>query len=253
MPTVTVNLPAENLTSVLGNVTSPFVVVSELLKNGVDAGANAVTVIIDTTLGEVKIIDDGKGFTVEEITDLGTASESRKKREGNFRNPDGEMLLGSKGLAIFSAFSLGNEVKIITKNTENKAYKIDWIRSGKEFSYDEIDASNISEGTEVSISGINFSEMLLLSSEKELRKLKHISIRNFKKNSSIPKVILIKDSQYIDMEMKNIEDFSEDFTAKVSFVYNRKNNVLEYKYEVDDPRISKEKIVFKLSDSTNIK
>jgi hypothetical protein len=252
MPKVLVNLPSENLTNVLGNVTSPFVVISELIKNGVDAGANAVTINIDTGKSEIKIIDDGKGFTIEEIIELGIASESRKKRDMNLKNPAGEMFLGSKGLAIFSAFSLGSKVRIRTKNVNDKAYIINWDKGEKEFDYDEAEPSDISEGTEVLISGINFNEMLLLASEKELMKFKHISIRNFKKDSNIPKVILIKDSQYIDIDLKNIEDFSEDFTAKVSFAYNRKKNVLEYQYECGDQRVSKEKIFFNLSDKIDI-
>jgi hypothetical protein len=252
MPKVLVNLPSENLTTVLGNVTSPFVVISELIKNGVDAGANAVTINIDTNKSEIKIIDDGKGFTIEEIIELGIASESRKKRDTNLKSPGGEMFLGSKGLAIFSAFSLGSKVTIRTKNENNEAYVINWIKGEKEFDYYEVESSEISEGTEVLISGINFKEMLLLASEKELIKFKHISIRNFKKDLNIPKVILLKDSQYIDIDLKNIEDFSEDFTAKVSFAYNRKKNILEYQYECGDPRISKEKIFFNLSEKIDI-
>lgn len=181
MPKVLVNLPGENLTNVLGNVTSPFVVISELIKNGVDAGANAVTIKIDTTNSEIKIIDDGKGFTLEEIIELGIASESRKKRGVNLKNPAGEMFLGSKGLAIFSAFSLGSKVRIRTRNENNRAYIINWNKGEKEFDYYETDSSDISEGTEVLISEINFKEMLLLASEKELIKFKHISIEISKK------------------------------------------------------------------------
>lgn len=252
MTKVPINLPSENVTNVLGNVTSPFVVISELVKNGVDAGANAVTINIDTENSQVKIIDDGKGVTKEEIIELGIASESRKKRENNLKSPTGEMFLGSKGLAIFSAFSLGSKVRIKTKNENNGAYIIEWDKGQKDFDYYEIDSHDGSEGTEILISGINFKEMLLLSSERELKKFKHISIRNFKKNINIPRIILLKNSNYIDTDLKNIQDFSDDFTAKESFSYSRKENTLEYRYEIDDPRISKKKVTFQLSDNIDM-
>lgn len=92
------------------------------------------------------------------------------------------MLLGNKGLAIFSAFSLGKKLTIRTKNKLNECFVIDWEKETNNLSYRRADDDDtIIQGTEILIFEIDNNDMLLLTLDKELTKFKHISLKNFKK------------------------------------------------------------------------
>lgn len=111
MEELAVEFSVDDVISVISNVTSPFVVISELIKNGVDANASEVSVNLDTLNGSISIKDNGDGFTRIEIMELAKIAQSSKKRDNYLQNNSGNTLLGSKGLAIYSIFSLGKKWK----------------------------------------------------------------------------------------------------------------------------------------------
>jgi HSP90 family molecular chaperone len=81
MNSVEIKVEEENIVEIIGNVTSPFVVLSELIKNGVDANAKSVTVHIDTLKKTIKVVDNGDGFTLDDILNIANVASSNKKRE----------------------------------------------------------------------------------------------------------------------------------------------------------------------------
>ncbi|PZT55625.1 ATP-binding protein [Paenibacillus silvae] len=253
MQIVDITMNKESLIEVLGNVTSPLVVLSELIKNGVDANAKSVTIFIDTNKNSIKVVDNGDGFTEENINQLGIAASSNKKREDFLYNSSGRMLLGSKGLAFFSVFSLGNKIEVRTKNIDGKCYIIKWSKEDGKLIYDQVYNEDYSKGTEIMISGVESNDLVLLSSEKELNKLKHISLINFKKDVKLPKVAIFLDDVPFDISVEHIENFSGDFDAIVAFKYDESTNTLKYSYEVNDDRIISKEIEINLNDNIDAK
>lgn len=252
MNSVEIKIEEANIVEVIGNVTSPFVVISELIKNGVDANAKSVTVHIDTLNKQIRVIDNGDGFTIEDILSIGIVAMSSKKRDNFIYNNDGEMLLGSKGLAFYSMFSLGNKIEVKSLNSKGHKYYFEWEKGKKEFYYDVIDDEDYSIGTEILIKGIDDDNILLLSSEKELNKFKHISLYNFQKKPSIPKVIVVKDDIRFDLDVENINRFADEFNSVVTFNYDNAANTLNYSYEVADKRIKNKIFSINLDDNINI-
>ncbi|WP_348621574.1 ATP-binding protein [Paenibacillus polymyxa] len=252
MNSVEIRVEEENIVEVIGNVTSPFVVLSELIKNGVDANAKSVTVHIDTLNNSIKVVDNGDGFTLEDILNIGNVASSNKKRDDYLHNKNGEMLLGSKGLAFYSMFSLGEKIEVKSLNTKGHKYYFEWFKGEKRYYYDQVDHENYALGTEILISGIEEDNILLLSSEKELNKFKHISLYNFQEKITVPKVIVIKDGIRFDLEVENINDFKEEFDAIVSFNYEHETNTLKYKYDVNDSRVKNTELVIEINDSVNV-
>ncbi|MGO4532646.1 ATP-binding protein [Paenibacillus sp. 2TAF8] len=253
MQTLDITINEELLIEVLGNVTSPLVVLSELIKNGVDADAKSVTIFIDTIKNSIKIVDNGDGFTEADINRLGIAASSNKKRENFLYNSSGKMLLGSKGLAFFSVFSLGDKIEVRTKNKDGECYIIKWSKEDNQLMYDQVYNEEYVKGTEIMICGVESNDLLLLSSEKELNKLKHISLINFKRNIIIPKVVIFVDNIPFDISVENIENFSGDFDAMVTFIYDESTNTLKYSYEVNDDRITSKEIEIDLNDKVDAK
>ncbi|MEC1549818.1 ATP-binding protein, partial [Bacillus rugosus] len=247
MPTtIDVGIEKDDLISIVGNVTSPFVVLSELIKNGVDANSKAVTININTVDNSITIRDNGDGFYIEDIKELGRVASSRKKRNNNLLNKKGQMLLGSKGLAIFSVFSLGDYVTIKTKNKLDECYLIEWDKNSGSPSYEKIEDNSFYHGTEMTISNIDDESMLLLQSNKELQKFKHISLANYKKNLILPKVIINKDNKRINIDISNLQDLEGEFDIKVTFKYNGETNKLSFSYNTQDNRVSNKTIVYDL-------
>ncbi|WP_024424016.1 ATP-binding protein [Bacillus safensis] len=252
MNSVEIKMEEANIVEVIGNVTSPFVVLSELIKNGVDANAKSVTVFIDTINRNIRVIDNGDGFTLDDILNIGIVAKSNKKREAFIHNNEGEMLLGNKGLAFYSMFSLGEKIEVTSSNISGQKYYFEWEKGKKKFHYKEVEKDDYSSGTEIFIRGIEEDSILLLSSEKELNKFKHISLYNFQEKQTIPKVIVLKDGERFDLEVENINKFKDEFNARVIFNYDNKNNILNYKYEINDNRISNKVLSIDLDKANDV-
>lgn len=103
--------------------------VFELVKNGYDADANEVKVILDLESGNEKIIveDNGHGMSLGDITDkwLELATDSKRTEEDKRSKKYGRLPLGEKGIGRFAAFKLGNDVTLITRMENGQELKVD--------------------------------------------------------------------------------------------------------------------------------
>lgn len=92
---------------------APLKAVSELIWNGLDAGAERVSVRLETNgldgIETIRVLDTGSGIDHAQIQTLfGSLGDSWKKTKGRFK---GRALHGKNGQGRFKAFSLGNRVE----------------------------------------------------------------------------------------------------------------------------------------------
>lgn len=160
--------------------TSPIKAVAELIWNGLDAGANSVSVRLETNqldgVETIRIKDTGAGIDHAEVGHLfGNLGDSWKKKKGKL---NGRALHGKSGQGRFKAFSLGAQVEWFT------TYELDDARftyriigrsnalTNLQFS-DPIPANGNRCGTEVVITGIEkgLGSLLNESAREEFAKL----------------------------------------------------------------------------------
>ena len=96
---------------------------SELIKNAVDASAKNIDISYDREHNTIAV-SDHKGFSIEEIEELYKPGESSKKVGSNLKNEDGMFLTGSKGQGLLSVFSLCEEAEITTAPSDQKVHKV---------------------------------------------------------------------------------------------------------------------------------
>ncbi len=132
---------SSHLKDIIGRdlVTNEFVAVFELVKNSFDAGAHRVDIVFDNNLGEIWIVDDGKGMDEAGIKDRwlfvaysakadGTETESAS---GDYRDrikPAGQFA-GSKGIGRFSCDTLGGLLKMYTRTSRRvptQVLSVEW-------------------------------------------------------------------------------------------------------------------------------
>ena len=151
--------------------------VFELVKNGYDADATAVTVAVDVNSGPAKSIvvqDTGTGMTLDDITGkwLELATDSKRKdrsvRTRRFRR----LPLGEKGVGRVASFKLGRYVTLTTRAAGQPEYEasIDWDELLEQGPYLENLTVRINEndepklfsgkatGTRIEISGLRREE-----------------------------------------------------------------------------------------------
>lgn len=179
------NMDSSKIAKILGTVGSPLIVISELIKNAVDASAKNIDIIYDRNNREICITNDCSGFSDDDIKYLDKPGESAKKIGSNLKNEEGLFLTGSKGLGLLSVFLLCDEAEIYTANgnslikkivlqKENGSVTVETINSYSDLSFTKIIMKNVSEDN------IDF-----LSSATEIKKLRHISTFLYK-NEEIP-------------------------------------------------------------------
>ena len=105
---------------------NPWIAISEIVANGIDAGAPNVYVLVDMRNKEksiVEIFDDGKGMSYEDLCNKYTLI-GRNKRSGG-ENIDGKTL-GRKGIGKLAALYLSSKYYLSTKTKEEKScWKVD--------------------------------------------------------------------------------------------------------------------------------
>lgn len=165
--------PAQ-IAEVVGTVASPLIVVSELLKNAVDASAKNIDITYDREHNTIAVENDHNGFSIEEIEELYKPGESSKKVGSNLKNEDGMFLTGSKGLGLLSVFSLCEEAEITTAPPDQKVHKVVLNRTHGTVEDSVTDQPFEKHFTRVVLKNVNTETIDYLSSEKEVRKLRHI-------------------------------------------------------------------------------
>ena len=114
-------------------ITDEFVAIFELVKNGFDARADRVDLIFDD--GSLYIIDNGKGMSIEDITEKWLFVAYSAKRDGtedlDYRDRIGadRSYAGSKGVGRFSCDRLGARLRMQTRRAgkyDVEVVDVDW-------------------------------------------------------------------------------------------------------------------------------
>lgn len=230
----------EDIIKLAASVKSPLVSIAELVKNGADAGAKEVVVDISKEQMKISVRDDGKGFSDNDIQHLHRIYYSNKKKNGNLTNDYNEFFAGSKGLGLFSAFFLGDEIEIITENS-NFRYSVKWFRNAMP-TIEEISTTG-KTGTQITIRQLNERRLNHLLKEKELKKFQFASFRLYNSESNLPEIKLLIDGQQIEnlIEIKNVINHK----IKVNFSYDKMTRNLNFQYvafkEEVNPEIEKKR------------
>jgi len=238
------SMTPEQIAKVVGTVASPLIVVSELLKNAVDASAKNIDIFYDREHNMIAVENDHKGFSIEEIEELYKPGESSKKVGSNLKNEYGMFLTGSKGLGLLSVFSLCEEAEIITTPPDQKVHKVVLNRNSGTVEDYVTDQPFEKHFTRVILKNVNPETIDYLSSEREVRKLRHICSYLYKSREvPFPKMQLSisgKKAQEIN--------FSCDFPPMlydVHFRFLKKSGELSFRCDSPNKLINSDSIVLK--------
>lgn len=246
----TLHIDSSSIASILGTVGSPLIVVSELIKNAIDASADNVKVSYSRETQTISVVDDGFGFSLNDIRQLSQPGFSKKKNSGNLTNAKGSFYTGSKGLGLLSVFSLCDHLTIQTKSVDGE-YLINWSKDAGSYVYEQIIDSKMQEGTIIVLNNIYPQVMTLLTSESEVKKLRHISTYLYKHaNLPFPEITLC-----IDGSTPNSLLFTTEFTDMlfdVAFNYDSKTGKLFFQCISDNPQINNSEIIIDSFDTKKI-
>ena len=243
MTTNTLQMSPTLIARTVGTVGSPLIVVSELIKNAVDAAASQIDIFYDVDNRAITIQNDNKGFSLNEIMGLSQPGNSEKKTDNNLKNDNGMYLTGSKGLGLLSVFLLCNNAEIETVLENDKLCIVKLDRTTGTIGYEILDETSENKYTKVTLLDVNPETIAFLRSESEVKKLRHICTYLYK--SSIvpfPKMLL-----HIGNEAPAEINFSCEFPAMmydVNFHYNKKTGQLEFQCLSPKKSINNEKVYF---------
>lgn len=105
---------------------------AEIISNSYDADAGKVTVTLTEEGGkpkEIKVADDGKGLSLEEINSkFLVIGRNRRNEEGDILSPKFKRLpTGKKGLGKLALFGLAKTITILTRqNGKQNEFVLDW-------------------------------------------------------------------------------------------------------------------------------
>ncbi|PWJ45825.1 ATP-binding protein [Faecalicatena contorta] len=225
-------IEAADISRLLGTVGSPLIVITELIKNSVDADAAQIDVIYDSKKRLIQICDNGTGISLEEIRNLAKPGFSTKKLQGNIRNKHGFFFTGNKGLGILSCFSLCEEIIIDTFIGNTQRCQGSLNKNGL-LKYEVLEnVMDNSKGTIITLQQIPDEIINFLTSSSELQKIRHISTYLYKRNSiHFPEIRLKIDEElpksiFLDVEFTNM-------LYDVTFSYDKSTQSLKFKCESD--------------------
>ena len=81
-------MDSAQIAQIMGTVGSPLIVISELLKNAVDASAENIDIYYDFDSRSITVENDYKGFTFEEIQNLSKIKYRNGLREAIYKLAD---------------------------------------------------------------------------------------------------------------------------------------------------------------------
>ena len=230
---------------VLAVAFAPVVALTELIKNSSDACMipnDKIEIHIDKPSQEIRIIDNGYGFSCHDIKNLHNIGFSSKMRDGNTVSHIGEPFAGSKGLGILTAFNLCDKLEIFTfSQDDQKSYHIIWEKGTAEISWEELQEHR--RGSEFILHGVSTETFQLILLREELTKLYFSSIRSCIDNKNLPKIELFCDGiqdesapevKLEDLYQKNKRAAKGFFVAKASFRYSKNRLLLSYEDNAKD-------------------
>ena len=246
-------MDSAQIAQIMGTVGSPLIVISELLKNAVDASAENIDIYYDSDTKSITVENDHKGFALEEIQQLSYAGVSAKKKDENLTNERGMFLTGSKGLGLLSVFLLCDKAEIYTSPADHSVYQI--ILDKRTGTVEQLSLAQKSPKsyTKVVLTDVSKEIISFLSSEAEVRKLRHICTSLYK-GGNVP---------FPQMRLHIIEQQSEsqhniNFTCNfpqmlydVAFSYSKDDKILHFRCDSPNKQIANDEIVltdFSLAD-----
>ena len=114
---------SSGLKNIIGKdlITNELVAIFELVKNGYDADATEINLIINSYENYIIIQDNGKGMNRDDIENKWLFVAHSEKKDSD------KVYAGSKGIGRFSCDRLGTKLKLIShKDDEVSELKIDW-------------------------------------------------------------------------------------------------------------------------------
>lgn len=232
--------PRARLLQLLGEqlIGTPQLAIFELVKNGYDADADKVEVVItnpeNLELSTIEVTDiNGVGMNEDTILNIwlepGADHKKREKEEGKRTEKYKRLPLGEKGVGRFAVHKLGRKIKLITKaeNSPELSLDIDWdkLESCKYIDEMKIDINSQKEpihfkngitGTKIIIS--NLKNQL---NKKNLREL-HRNVESIKSPFQHDKLKLEKESDNFDVSLtiKDGPDWLDDLPSMLDIVEN---------------------------------
>ena len=241
--------PAQ-IAKVVGTVGSPLIVVSELIKNAVDASAKKIDVYYDNENKIIAVENDYKGFSSEEIQALSTPGSSAKKNDSNLTNDYGMYLTGSKGLGLLSVFLLSDETEILTAPSDKKIHKITLNKSTGAIEDVVINQQFETHFTRVTIKNVTQETLQFLASSSEVRKLRHISSNLYKADKiPFPKMFL-----HINGHAQEISFLCPfpPMSYSAEFRFEKKSGTLTFCCTSPNKHINSNSITLKKFDSVSL-
>ena len=112
------------LKSVIGRdlITNDFVAIFELVKNSIDAGASKIVVDFDLEKGPnscIRVIDNGKGMSFEDIEDKWLFLAYSAKKEGT-EDRQTKVYAGNKGVGRFSGLFEGSSLSFCQRKCRSQ-------------------------------------------------------------------------------------------------------------------------------------
>ncbi|WP_127576720.1 ATP-binding protein [Paenibacillus barengoltzii] len=247
----TLQIDASAIADILGTVGSPLIVVSELIKNAIDASANTIRLTYDRDARSIAVFDDGHGFTLDDIQQLSRPGFSRKKVNGNLTNAKGLFYTGSKGLGLLSVFSLCESITIQTTSDNDGEYLINWYKDSGSYSYEKVINAELHKGTRITLNNVPQQVLALLTSQAEIKKLRHISTYLYKnKVIDFPEITLEIDGSPPASLLFTTE--FNDMLFDVVFSYDKESETLNFQCISKDGDINDSVVTITSFDTLSI-
>lgn len=237
-------MDSAQIAQIVGTVGSPLIVISELLKNAVDASAENIDIYYNSETGSITVENDYKGFTFEEIQKLSQPGISAKKKNDNLTNERGMFLTGSKGLGLLSVFLLCDKAEIFTSPADHNVYQVVLDKKTGTIEQLLLEEKSPKEYTKVVLTDVSSEIISFLSSEAEVRKLRHICTSLYKgKKVPFPQMRL----HIIDQQSESHDsiNFTCDFPQMlydVTFGYSKEDKVLRFRCDSPNKQIESDEI-----------
>ena len=221
-------MDSAQIAQIMGTVGSPLIVIPELLKNAVDASAENIDIYYDFDSRSITVENDYKGFTFKEIQSISQPGISAKKKNKNLTNERGMFLTGSKGLGLLSVFLLCDKAEIVTSPADHSVHRITLDKKNGTIERLVLAENSPKEYTRVVLKDVSNEIISFLSSEAEVRKLRHICTSLYKGGEvPFPQMQLHIIDQQLDS--RHSINFTCDFPQMlydVTFGYSKKTNLL---------------------------
>lgn len=242
---------AGQIAKVMGTVGSPLIVVAELLKNAVDASATEIDIFYNREEKSVAVENNYKGFSIEEIEALSMPGLSSKKTGENYKNIHGMFFTGSKGLGILSVFLLCDETEILTVPADLKIHKI--VLDKESGTVEEYVTEQRFERcfTRVILKNVNTEVIDFLSSDTEVRKLRHICTYLYKHGKvPFPKITLHISGQ--NPQEINFSCVFPPMLYDVCFNYQKEEGKIHFRCNSPEKPINSDEVVFSKFDLVSL-